>query len=179
MLRRSSVIGTAALMAVAMSACTKEESSVAPSPAPPASAVATSAPASDGQRVLLAYRGMWDAYVEAAKTSDPDAPDLRRYASDNALKLIVSALVTNREDKKIILGDLKIDPKMAAVKASENPPTATVTDCVDDTKWLVHKSSGELLNDVPGGRHRTTATVKLVDGEWKVSQFTLEGSGTC
>jgi hypothetical protein len=122
---------------------------------------------------------MWDAYVEAAKTSDPDAPDLRRYTSDNALKLIVSALVTNRVDKKIILGDLKIDPKVAAVKTGENPPTATVNDCVDDTKWLVHKSSGELLNDVPGGRHRTTATVKSSNGEWKVSQFTLEGSGTC
>lgn len=178
MLQRSSAVAIAAVLVVTVSACTKDKRTATPV-APPSSIATSTAPPSSEEAALRAYRGMWDAYVEAAKTSDPDAPDLRRYTSDNALKLIVSALVTNREDKKIVLGELKVEPKVTAIQADGNSPTATVLDCVDDTKWLVHKSSGELFNDVPGGRHRTTATVKASNGEWKVGQFTLEDSGTC
>jgi hypothetical protein len=127
---------------------------------------------------LAAYRGMWNAYVEAAKTSDPDAPALRTYASDDALKLIVGALVTNRAQKKVVRGDLKIDPR-ATVTLAASAPTATVTDCVDSTRWLEYKASGGLWDDKSGGKHRTTATVKSRNGSWKVTSFTLEGSGTC
>lgn len=178
MLRRSATVVTVAVMAVTVSACTKDNPVATPL-VPPSSGVASATPPSNEELVLRAYRGMWDAYVEAGKTSDPDAPDLRRYASDNALKLIVSALVTNREAKKIILGDLKIDPKVTAVKEGDNPPTATVADCVDSTKWLVHKTSGELWDNEPGAKHRATATVTLSADGWKVSQFTLERGGTC
>ncbi|MEU1813112.1 hypothetical protein [Micromonospora aurantiaca (nom. illeg.)] len=127
---------------------------------------------------LVAYRGMWSAFVEAGKTSDPDAPDLRKYASDDALKLIVSGLVTNRDQGKVILGDLAIDPKVTAVTPVDAPTEASVVDCVNDEKWLVHKASGGLVNDVPGGKHHTTATVKRTADGWKVSRFVI-GSESC
>ena len=46
-----------------------------------------------------------------------------------------------------------------AASASE----ATILDCVDDTNWLEYKTSGERWDNKPGGKHRTTATVKAVD----------------
>src|SRR4051812_43677381 len=44
---------------------------------------------------LTAYRGLWNAFVQAGKTSDPDAADLRTYASGQALTLVVSSLYTD------------------------------------------------------------------------------------
>jgi hypothetical protein len=121
---------------------------------------------------------MWAAFVEAAKTSDPDAPDLRRYASDDALKLIVSGLYTNRDKKIVILGDLKIDPKVRALTPTAAPTEASIVDCVNDEKWLQHKASGGLVNNTPGGKHRTTATAKKATDGWKVSRFVI-GDETC
>ncbi|TCB91672.1 hypothetical protein E0H26_25430 [Micromonospora zingiberis] len=122
---------------------------------------------------------MWDAFVEAGKVSDPDAPGLRRFASDQALRLIVSSLHTNREQGKVIKGDLVLDPQVTEVKPAESPTEVTVLDCVDSTNWLEYKVSGGLWDDEPGGKHRTTATVKVTDGTWKVSSFILEEPGTC
>jgi hypothetical protein len=122
---------------------------------------------------------MWDAFVAAAVTSDPDAPEIRKHATDQALRLIVGALVTNREQKQVIRGDLVIDPKVTAAKPPEAPTEVTILDCVNDEKWLEYKASGGLVNDRPGGKHRTTATVKKTNDEWKVSSFILEDSGTC
>lgn len=147
-----------------------------PTTAPPA----TTPPASPARdEALTAYRGMWAAFVEAAKTSNPDAPDIRTYTSDNALKLIVNGLYVNRSDGKVTLGDVVLDPTVTATEPEDNPTQVTIADCVNDETWLVYWASGGLVNDVPGGRHNTTATVvKTADG-WKVSAFTLRGSGTC
>jgi hypothetical protein len=142
------------------------------SPTPDASAVA------EGEAVA-AYRGMWDAFVAAAVTSDPDAPEIRQHASDQALRLIVGALVTNREQKQVIRGDLVLDPKVTSAKPPEAPTEVTILDCVNSENWLEYKVSGGLVDDEPGGKHRTTATVKKTNGEWKVSSFILEDSGTC
>lgn len=128
---------------------------------------------------VAAYRGMWDAFVEAGRISDPDAPGVRRYATEQALSLIVSSLHTNREQGKVIKGELALSPKVTEVKPIQAPTEATVLDCVDSTNWLEYKVSGGLWDDEPGGRHRTTATVKVFDGTWKVSSFVLEESGTC
>jgi hypothetical protein len=153
-----------------------------PEPTTPATSPITTTvepSAAAGSEAIAAYRGMWDAFVEAGKVSDPDAPDLRKYASDQALRLIVNALATNREQKEVILGELVLDPKVTALTPAEDPTKATILDCVNDEKWLEHKASGGLANDEPGGRHRTTATVDRTAEGWRVSSFILEEAGTC
>ncbi|MEU1813037.1 hypothetical protein [Micromonospora aurantiaca (nom. illeg.)] len=117
--------------------------------------------------------------MEAGKVSDPDAPDVRKYASGQALRLIVNALYTNREQKEVILGELVLDPKVTNLAPAGNPVKATVLDCVNDEKWLEHKASGGLANDEPGGKHRTTATVERTAEGWRVSSFLLDKAGTC
>jgi hypothetical protein len=144
----------------------------------PAATPSASSPGQDAA-VLAAYRGMWDAYVQAAKTSDADAPELRRYASGDALRRIVSALIVNKNEGAVTLGTLNLDPHVNAVETAPAPTTATVLDCVDTTKWLVYRASGGLWDDKPGGRHRNTAKVVYADGSWKVDTFVLEAAGTC
>jgi hypothetical protein len=151
-----------------------------PSSSPAAPTPSSLAPSAAAERdAVAAYRGMWDAFVEAAKTSDSDDPALRKSAADNALKLIVSGLITNRTLGKVVLGDLKISPRVTRMTPSDGPTTAEITDCVDATNWLEYKKSGKRWDDKPGGKHLTTATVKAVDGSWKVTSFTLRKAGTC
>jgi hypothetical protein len=164
------------LTVVALVACRSGGGGNEPtSPARSTTPGASASTVGPGDAAVVAYRGMWAAFVEAAKTSDPDAPDIRKYASDNALKLIVGGLVSNREQGKVVKGNLVLNPKVTTASAIE----ATILDCVDATNWLEYKTSGELWDNKPGGKHRTTATVKAVDGTWKVSSFNLEGTGTC
>ena len=159
---------------LALAACSPSHPRTEPSTPPPVTPVAP--PSSvDTDPALSAYRGMWAAFVEAAKTSDPDDPDIRKFASGNALKLIVGGLVTNRSQGKVIKGDLVLNPRATVVSTTEE----TILDCVDSTRWLEYKTTGELWDDKPGGKHRTTATVKKDGGTWKVSSFKLEGAGTC
>lgn len=182
MFTRQLVVGLVAASVLLGSGCSSNESGDPPAGTPSTSASPTPSlgPREIAERdALAAYRGMWDAFVEAAKTSDPDAPDLRRYASDQALRLIVSSLYTDREQKKVTKGDLVLNPKVTDVKPAQAPTEAAVLDCVDSTNWVKHKASGGLVDDEPGGKHRTTATVKFADATWKVSSFILEESGTC
>lgn len=178
MLSRQVLVGLVAASALLGAGCSSENSgstSTALPPTSPSSPVPSLGPSAAAERdALTAYRGMWDAFVEAAKTSDPELPELREHATENALALIASALVANREQKRVILGELKIDPKVTAVTPADAPREASVVDCVNDEKWLVHKASGGLVNDVPGSANRTTATVIHTDDGWKVSRFTIE-----
>jgi hypothetical protein len=141
-----------------------------PSPAPSALAAADA---------VTAYRGMWTAVVAAATVPDPDAPDLRRYASGDALKLLVGNLVIDRDQGKVVKGDVDLSPTVTALEPAEHPTQVTITDCVDATNWLEYKKSGDLWNKEPGAKHHNTAILKLTDGVWKVSSFTLEKGGTC
>jgi hypothetical protein len=122
---------------------------------------------------------MWSAFAEAATTSNPDAPDVRQFASHDALKLITNALYVNRFNGKVTLGVVALDPKTTAATPEGNPTQVTVTDCVNDEKWLEYWAAGGLVDDTPGGKHDTTATVVKTEDGWRVSAFTLRGAGTC
>lgn len=176
---RRFVIGVVAASVALSAACSSGKASpttpstaasITPSPAPSVTAE---------QAAVIAYKGMWDAFVAAGRVSDPDAPDVRKYASDQALRLIVNALYTNQQQKKVIKGNLKIDPQVTGSSPADQPTTVTILDCVDDTNWLVYKASGELADDTPSGKHHTTATVKRGADGWKVSSFILKEAGTC
>lgn len=183
MSRYTGVMGLATALVIALAGCSSGGGGggtpATSTAAPPAPSASLSARAAADRDALVAYRGMWSAFVEAGKSSDPDAPDLRKYASDNALKLIVSSLFTDRDQGKVSKGPLLLDPKVTESKPSDAPTEVKILDCVDSTNWLEYKKSGELWDNEPGSKHRTTATVKLADGVWKVSSFLLEGGSTC
>jgi hypothetical protein len=76
-------------------------------------------------------------------------------------------------------GDIRLQPTVTDLRPIQAPTEATVVDCIDATMWLEYKNSGELWDDKPGGKHRTTATVTATTGIWTVTTFVLEGAGTC
>lgn len=181
MFTRPVLIGLVAASTLLGAGCSSDEPKTAPATQPPSSSATPSLgpSAAAEQEALTAYRGMWSAFTEAAKTSDPEAPDVRKYASDQALKLIFTSLYSDRSNQHITQGELHIDPKVTALKPVNEPIEATIVDCVNDETWLKYKASGGLVGDVPGGKHRTTATVKRTPDGWKVASFILRERGTC
>nr|WP_227457245.1 hypothetical protein [Micromonospora purpureochromogenes] len=151
-------------------------------PQPPVSAPAQDARGSAEEAALAAYRGMWQAYAKAGLTANPDEPDLARFASGNALKTLKNGLASYRSKGQVLKGEYALNPQAAQVSlaSASATVTVTVTDCIDDTKFLVYKTSGEPINDVPGGRRAARATVTDLGAEgWKVASFGVQGPGTC
>lgn len=182
MVRRVMIAGVVVAMGVVAAGCHSSGPSSRPSHSQTSAPSTTSSlsPSAAAERdALMAYRGMWDAWVEAGKTSNPDAPALRTYLSGEALKLIVGALATNQHNQYVTLGNVSISPTVSEVKPRETPTEATVRDCVNTENWLNNKASGGLVNDVPGGRRDMTATVSRMDGVWKVTTFQIGRVGTC
>jgi hypothetical protein len=176
------IVAVALVSALLLGACQeKKDSTGRASQGPTLSAPTTSAPPSDEQQALTAYRGMWTAYVKAGLTANPDDPDLAVYATADALTLLRSGLSELRDEGNVVRGDLVTNPQVKSSNSTENPNTINITDCLDDSNSLVYVAkTGALLNDVPGGRRSTTAVVvKSADSSWKVSSFAAHAVGTC
>lgn len=124
---------------------------------------------------MNAYRWMWSAFLTAGLTSDPEAPELARYATGQALAGLKLSLESDRRYGFTTKGPLHIDAQVASVSAT----AVKISDCVDDSESLKYKPDGSLKDNVPGGRRKTEATVILVDATWKVSDLRLDGLGTC
>jgi hypothetical protein len=178
--RFAAAAGTTALLSLVM-ACSSADR-VASAPAPYAasststSASARSARAIADEEALKAYTGMIGAWTEAAKTSDAGAPELRKYAQDQALKALTSDLVINKTRKLVAKGAPIISPRAIDARPVETPKDVVVQDCLDTTNWLLYKGSGDLADDVPGDRRQVKALVRKTDGAWKVVGFGITGS---
>ena len=128
---------------------------------------------------LSAYRGMWADMVIASRTSDYQSPLLPLHASGAALSVLIRGLAKNQEQSIITKGEPSLHPQVTSLSPEATPTQATITDCVNATKWLEYKTTGGLVDNVPGGHHQTTAIVVEVNGAWKVGQLAVQSSGTC
>lgn len=187
--RWAAVVLAAAVVVVAVAACGSGPAS-SPStgttqpPAPTTAAMSPSA-ASPGdaakQQALTAYLGMWDDFVAAAATSDWQSPKLGRYATGLALSTLSRGLYADHYNGIVSKGVPTHDAKVSFVDPPSNPAKVVVSDCSDSTNALKYRAdNGQHANDGPGGRRLINATVqKQSDGSWKVSDFGVQGVGTC
>ena len=150
----------------------------------PSAAVAASSPPA-APRVgaptpVDAYRGMWQAYIEAIRIPDPNYPDLARYSQADALNLLVRGLTTVQQQGLVGQGDVTLNPSVTAANPNTSPPTVELKDCVDTSKTRLVKKDGSPYQDTPGGKRSAKATVaRISDGVWKVTEFAIFGVGTC
>ncbi|GIH99200.1 hypothetical protein Pta02_12090 [Planobispora takensis] len=136
--------------------------------------------ASVKQAVLTAYRGMWQEFVSAARTADWKASELGEYATGDALVVLRHGLWLAHEKEQIVKGEPILRPEVTSLTPATKPTKAQVTDCVDDTGFLVHTRSGKRADGgAATGRHRTTADLALRKGSWYVTTFVLREAGTC
>ncbi len=174
------------LVVVASAACTRQSSDKPTASSAPPSLSAPSPtksqdPAATGQSALDAYRGMWKAYQDALAIPDPAYPDLAKHATGKALTTLTKGLQSVKDQGLKGTGAIVVAPKITSFAPADAPTDIEITDCLNDAdSHIVRAGPGSPYNDKPGGRHRTTAAVnRQSDGTWKVSDFGVQGVGTC
>lgn len=181
--RRAAGTALIALTVLTLTACTDPPPTTTPSGAPSLAAPPTQSPrtpsADPKTAALDAYSGMWKAYAKAGLTANPDEPDLAAHTADPALKMLRDALAEYRDKKQVFKGGYGSRPTVVETSPKEKPVAAVIADCLDTTKFLVYKTTGELADEEPGGRRSIGATVRLIDGTWKVVSFGAREKGTC
>jgi hypothetical protein len=155
-----------------------------PAPVPSASAhgglTTASRKAMAEADAVAAYDGMWQAMAKAGEVPDPDAPEVRQYATGDALARVIGALVNYRENGQVTRGKPVSHASATSAKPADDPTEVTVDDCGDSTSWTTHnKATGAQISPDPRGRRHITAVVKKVDGTWKVATFDIGDIGSC
>ena len=177
-------IAVALAFTLLVASCGGSDSSASQRTSPDRHAVTRSSTPSStdpvGDGAVAAYNAMWRDMAAAALTADYQSPQLAQHAAGNALSLLVRGLYTNLRMGIVVKGQPVTHPTATNLKPTSEPTSAAINDCFDDTNWLNYKAAtGELQNDVPGGRHQTTATVKETNGAWKVTELQVGAVGTC
>jgi hypothetical protein len=133
------------------------------------------------QQALAAYRGMVADFVAAGRTSDWQSPHLAEHATGIALTNLTRALYADRLNRVVTRGEPGLNPNIASADPSGNPTTVILADCTDSTRFLkYHADNGQPADDGPGGHQLMKTTVqKQSDGSWKVSDFGIQGVGSC
>lgn len=131
------------------------------------------------KQVLDAYRDMWDAYVEAARTSDYKSPKLARYAAGQAHSSLVSGLYANHKRGVVVRGTPRLNPRVISMTPVDHPTQAEVRDCADDSHWRTYDQSGHRVGTKPVGRRRVESTLRLFNGTWKVTWLLVKKERTC
>lgn len=170
------------LVLVPIAACGNEPSRP-PSSGPPVSLAAPSETKANPptEAVLNAYRGMWTAYIEAGRTTNPRYQDLERYAEGDALNALKAGLESGKQKGLITKGNITMNPRVLELTPTDVPDTAKIRDCLDTTGASLVKASpgGTPYTDSPGGRRDVTATARNRGGAWKVVSFVPLDVGTC
>jgi hypothetical protein len=123
---------------------------------------------------------MWQDMAAVSETADYQSPRLAQHAAGDALSQLVRGVYANKQHGIIAKGEPVTNPKVTSVNPSDVPTSVGIGDCFDDSHWLNYiASTGALQNDVPGGKHATTATVSQSGGSWKVTELAVGAVGTC
>lgn len=123
--------------------------------------------------VLAAYRGFWDAYLEAADPMNPEHPVLQEHAVGAQLQQVTGAFLARLDAGEVIRGELDLAP----VVVSLNDTTATVSDCYLDRTGVYDAVTGERHDTESGVRHLVTVELVFEGGRWKVTSTSREGDG--
>lgn len=161
-----------AVLVVALSGCAASEAEPEQIEASaPLAAPSTSGPSPEEEAVEV-YLGMMGAVVEASLDGDEDHPDLERYARGRALELTMAML-----DGAKAMGEPVLRPEVTDVDLEADPASIVVEDCMDDTAWVLEGHPPPASSDV--NTRPYTATVTLVEEEWKVEELWLGEPNTC
>ncbi len=132
--------------------------------------------ASTKEAVLTAYHGMWQDFKRAARTADWEDPGIGGHATDDAEVVLRHGLYLAHQKGQVVKGEPQLRPRITDLQQA----TAKISDCVDDTKFLIYTKNGSpAKGGDSAGRHRTTADLVLRKGSWYVSVFVFREAGTC
>ncbi|MFJ5680779.1 hypothetical protein [Streptomyces sp. NPDC093097] len=172
-------------LAFVVTACSSSDGS-STKPSPSQSATAKPSPTDEAQaaarkEVLAVYAGMRTEQVKAYAVGVAKDTKLKDYAADKALALIEGNLFRLRQGGVVFKGKPESTTKVTALNLSSHPKTATVSECVDTTRWIpVDKATGkEMASGNQPRRYMTTGTVRTIGTHWMVVGLTVDKEHPC
>ncbi|MEU5930047.1 hypothetical protein ABZ817_42200 [Streptomyces antimycoticus] len=153
------------LLVTSCSGDDKEESKQSSTPAasipePSKSSAPSDPQAADKRDVLAAYRAYWSEQVKAYSKANVEATDLDKYASADALGRARSDVLSLQKAGVVAKGAPVNHPEVSDLDMDRQVPRATVTDCLDVSKWTrVKKKTGETVASPKGQLKKYTATI--------------------
>jgi hypothetical protein len=122
--------------------------------------------------VLDSYRAFWDDVVAAGRKADWQSPRLADHAAGQALKQVRDHFKALRAAGLVDLGTVELHPKVVSLAER----TATVSDCVDVSRFLRHDAKTLEPRETPDPRlDAGVATLTLTNGTWKVTRTVQKG----
>ncbi|WP_371681590.1 hypothetical protein [Streptomyces sp. NBC_01276] len=163
---------------------------------PSAAPVAASAPGSAGASakasadpqaaekaaVLAAYASMSAEQLRAYRAADAKGTDLEKYATAEALGQIRNDLARMQEAGTVVRGDIGHRAEVTALDLDAKTPKATLSDCVDLSKYETFDNSAQKVIPLPTEqplRYVMTATAERWEGRWMVTAINPLGGPTC
>ncbi|MFE7859937.1 hypothetical protein [Streptomyces sp. NPDC057403] len=153
--------------------------------APPTAASSTASADPDAREksaALTTYRRMWEEQMKAYRKASERGTQLTRYASLDALGIFRLDLIHMKKAGTVVTGDLGHEPAVTRMDLTAKQPTATVTDCLDLSRWETkHVKTGAVvpLPTQQPRRYQATATLQRWDGRWMVTAYTPHGDRSC
>lgn len=153
-----------------------------PSASPTESTSPAPNPSSEAeQAVLNAYDAYWEAQKKVYKTGSLKGVDLQPSIADKALAKVRVTTVYYEDRGLAMEGEPKLDPKVTALSLKQDPHTATITDCVDNSDYFtVYKKTGKRVKTTDTvRRHPQTTKVQMIGKKWIVVDATIARDRTC
>ncbi|MFD9151348.1 hypothetical protein, partial [Streptomyces diastaticus] len=164
--------------------CGSAEKDVA---APASSSSAPASPTADPdaaakRSVLRAYKEMTTAEARTYATAKLD-PQLEEFAGHKALSDISATLFYHQQQKTVMRGTVKRDPEVIKIDLDAAPPSATVEDCADSSKYdEVDAETGKVRELSSSGPRRHLVTAEAVRdkaGTWVFMTYTIKRGQSC
>ncbi|MFI6662871.1 hypothetical protein ACIBL8_46130 [Streptomyces sp. NPDC050523] len=125
---------------------------------------------------IAAYTRSWDAQTEAYSKASSAGTGLKKNTTFKALADIEKDLAVMRKAGQVTTGKPAISPKVVKVTDAKIP-TATVTDCVDTTHWVLIDKASKKPVPLPTTRlikYVSTATLEKWGTKWMVTKLTAQ-----
>ncbi|MGW6945114.1 hypothetical protein ACWGF3_39720 [Streptomyces xanthophaeus] len=132
--------------------------------------------------VLAAYSAMSAEQLKAYRVADAKGTELEKYATAEALGQIRNDLARMKEAKTLVRGDIGHQAEVTALDLEAATPKATLSDCVDLSKYETYDTGAQKVIPLPAGqplRYVMAVTAERWDGRWMVTAINPQGGPTC
>ena len=180
-----SAAATVLLVPLLLTGCARSGQVAQVASAPPA-ATASAAPTQDPTQaattqILAVYTGMRQAQAAAEDAGSVQNVSLGSYAAGKALVAIITAVGQDASNGWRMVGVPQLDPKVTALDLNGQPPTATVTDCMNVAGWhTVDQFTGKDIT-APSAHSSfvSVSQAQLGQNGWRITETEVNRSKSC
>jgi len=132
-------------------------------------------------QILAVYAGMRQAQAAAEAAGSMQNVSLGSYAAGSAFDAIVTAVGQDAGNGWRMVGAPVLDPKVTALALNAQPPTATITDCMNVAGWhTVDQFTGKDIT--APSTHSSFVSVsqaQLGQNGWRITETEVNRSMPC